>query len=435
MKKLLILAIAATMGMTVMAQSTKKADAVKKKIERSDDAIADAKKQVKAATWIERGTIFTDAGVAYTSDLIANIPISQMTASDALAEANTIENVTLSGEALQKHVYDKIDVYTNTEGVILFWVVKEEAVPNAFAEALAAFAKAEELTPGTFAKETSKPGVAIQRLNSELNQAARNSYMIGEFAKAGVDFALAYDASVISGRIDTVALAYSGICYFEGGLFQESIDVNEKLLSIGGEQEGTTYYYLGSSYDKVGNSAKAISTLEEGFNKYPENSTVMSGLINTYMLNKEDPEKLIELIKKAQTLDPSNSSLYLVESQIWDNLGNRDNSYIALEKAIELDPQSMPAYYNYAVLKIISSDDVAKEADKLDINDTATYDKMLAEVQELRTASVRLLEKAHEIAPEDQNIVDILTQMYFVCRDYSDEFAAKSKEFTEKANQ
>lgn len=430
MKKLLIIAVALTLNIAATAQSSKEADAAKKKIERSDAAIANVKKAAQANTWVDRATAYTDAAMAYSANLIANLPASQLNTTQG--EPLNIEDVVITGAPLSKYEYARIDIYVTPEGLVSFWNIKEEAVEGALFKALEALEKAKEISAKDFTK-TGKATNATDRLFNEMSTTARSSYMLGQFQKAAKDFTGAHQVMTLTGTVDTLSLYYSGICYSEGKEYAKAKKVFERLISIGSDQDGHSYHYLATATEQLGEADKAIEIFEAGFKKYPENGAIMGGLINSYMTQDKNPEKLIEIIQKAQNIDTTNVSLYLVEAQVWDKIGNKENTYKALEKAIEIEPTNIQAYYNYALFKIIASDALVAEAGKLDLNDTKTFDSMMEEVKALRISGVALLEKAFELDTEKTiDMGSLLGQMYFICRDYAPEFQTKHDQYKAK---
>ncbi len=425
MKKILFIALAALTTVAASAQS-KEAQAVLKKIERSDAAIADAKKAAKINTWIDRAEIFTEATAHYTSSLVAQTPIAQLQL--ILGEPKAIEEATLQGEMYSKYIFPTLDLYVNNSGSVIYWEAREELYANAPQEAIASLEKAKEINAKSFAT-SSKSSAVVNKLAAELNSVGRNLYAIGKPEQAGDAFMGAYEVKELKGQVDTVAFYFSGICYFEAENYAKAQQTFENMLSMGSAQEGLTYYYLAGCYEKQDNINKAIEIYEEGFTKYPENASLMGGLINAYILAERSPEELITLIKRAQDVDPTNVSLYLVEAQIWEQSGNRVESYKALDNALELDPTSMHAMYNYAVFKVMESDALVEEANKLDINDVETYEKMMVQVADLRKEAVVLLEECYALYPQDASVIDLLRQMYFICRDYGNEYKSKLEAF------
>ncbi len=155
----------------------------------------------------------------------------------------------------------------------------------------------------------------------------------------------------------------------------------------------------------------------------------MGGLINAYINADRDPEEIIKLIHNAEELDPKNTSLYQVEAQIWDQAGKMDEAYAALDKAIAIDPTVVNAHYNYAVFKVLESDALVEAANKLDINDVKGYNDMVTKAENLRKESVAKLEQCLEMEPANETVISLLSQMYFICRDYSDEYTQKYNDF------
>lgn len=431
MKKLFILAAALLVSNAALAQATasKDAQAVQKKIERSDATIADAKKAASANAWLERAGVMIDAATVYSKQLIAEMPVAQLLTPNMLGNPISIDDVTIGGAAMSKYVFENLDLYVSEEGNVQFWIVKNEIHPNSFFESLAALKKAKEINAKDFTG-AGRGVQAVDRMVTESSIVGRSFYMLGNLIPAGKLFQAAFEASELKGAVDTISLYYAGICFYDGGEYKTALAELEKLLSFGSQQNGMTLSYIAACQDKLGEKDKAIETYEKAFALYPSNSNIMGGLINAYMSSNKNPEKVIELIKKAQEIDPKNVSLYLVESQIWDKIGNRANAIVAIEKAQQIDPKSLEAYFNAAVLNLMSSDDVVEKANKLDINDTKTYDSMMEQVKVLRLKAIEMLEKAYSVDPTSSSVIDLLGQIYFICRDYSEEIAAKHEKFS-----
>ena len=74
MKKMLFAAIALLLAAAPAAQAQKVNEAaLRSKIEKSDADIADAKKSVKAATWLNRGKAFYEAAQEPTKSLFVGV--------------------------------------------------------------------------------------------------------------------------------------------------------------------------------------------------------------------------------------------------------------------------------------------------------------------------------------------------------------------------
>ncbi|MEG0655476.1 MAG: hypothetical protein RR465_00430 [Mucinivorans sp.] len=209
------------------------------------------------------------------------------------------------------------------------------------------------------------------------------------------------------------------------------MDRLEKVLSLAYTQDGAIYYYIGLCQDLLGDKEGAIKTYEMGFSKYPANQSVMAGLINAYMESGKNTDQLIAIVHKAQELDPKNVSLYLVESNVWDKLGNKTKAEDALIKATEIAPNDFNVHYNYAILKVLHAEGLIKAANELDLNDTKNYNEMMSKAIELQKIAIEKLEKAYSIDPKNAGAIDLLRQLYFPRRDDSPEMLKRYEFFSE----
>lgn len=424
MKKFLVVALMASLSLVSVAQ--KNTAALEKKLAKSDLTIADEKKAQSLSTWVDRADLLIEAGTVYSSTLISDMPIATFT---ALGEPSEIEEVQVSSSQLSKYIYEAVDVYVDETGMISLWDVKKELVPDALVESYNALVKGKEVDAAGFAK-SSKVETSVADLSAEFNTIGRTQYLLGNHKVGGKNFQYAFRTKDLRGEVDSMALYFAGICYFEGGDYAQAEKIFSEMNALGANEDGLTQYYLACSLEEQGRVAEAIVIYEEAFAMYPSNSHIMGGLINAYIASNESPEKLISLIEKAQSLDPKNISLYLVESQIWDKIGDREEAYSALDDALAIEPNNSDAHFNYAVFMIIESDALVDEAAKVDFNDTETYDALMARVEELRINSIVKLETCYQINPENQNVITLLRQMYFVCRDYDNgSYQAKYDEF------
>lgn len=433
MKKLLILA-AALLTLSAAAQ-TKEADALKAKLEKSDAAIADAKKAANSKTWIDRANLKVDAATIFTATkLVAGMTAEQIMAPAMAGKPISIEDVTISGAPMSKYSYDHFDMYANEEGVVQFWVAKTEILPNALNTAIEDLQKAKELNPKDFNKDA-KGAFAVDRICNELYTSASNNYMLAKKSDAAMLFELAAKARSLNGIVDTAAYFNAGVVYFEDSKFDKALPLFEKVDQMGYMGDGTMSYYISTCLDKVGQKDKALAIAEAGFAKYPSNTALVTGLINLYLSSNQNPDKLIALIGKAQELDPKNSSLYLVESDIYTKLGQQDKAYEAINKALELDPKNYNTLYNLGIMKMLESDGLVKEAEALPISDNEGYDKLKKRIVELRTQAVDSFEKALEVDPKNADLVELLGQLCFTLRDDGQEMKAKHDKYTEMFKQ
>lgn len=412
MKRLLIFA-AACLTMAASAQ-TKDVEALQKKMEKSDAAVADAKKGTMANTWIDRADLKIDMGVVFTNKLIAGQSAEMMILT--LGEPKSIEQVTIASKPYSKHVYEYFDFYTDAAGTLVFWDARTEAIPDAFGSALADLTKAKELSAKDFAPK-GKAITTVGRLYDEIRNSASNNYSLRKLHKAGELFEMAVKTKELEGLVDTSSYYYAGIAFFESEEFDHALKLFEKVATMGYEQDGNLAHFLSACQMKTGDNATALVTAEKGFSAYPNNTLLMGGLINVYMASNQNPEKLIGLIQKAQEMDPTNASLYLVESDIRNKLGQHQEAYAAIEKAIALDGKNFDAIYNYGILKVLEAEGLIEKANKLELNDTKNYNAFVEQAVALQKEAIGKLESAYELQKDNLQVVELLRQLYFPRRD------------------
>lgn len=413
MKKILFLCAALVAFGSAFGQ-TKEAEAFKKKIEKNATALSDAKKGVTVAPWIEKANILLDANSAYTGKLFQGLKADQII--PMIGQPQSTTTADLKDVKYNKLVYPTFDLYTNDQNVIAFWVVTAPVFDNGLTDAYEALVKAKSIDAKVFTG-TGKGVAATDRLKADLQSTGMAMYNMGNSAAAAADFSLAVDAAKLTGVVDTAFMYYAGVAYFEANNIDKSVQMLELALNNGTDQNGMVYYYLSQCYMNQSNHEKAIEILQQGFKKYPGNSTLIASLINAYITAKKDPVDIVAVVKQAQRLDSTNVSLYLVESSVYNEIGDRENAYSALLKAQEVDSTYEGAFYNYGIMKILEAENVRKEADKIDVNDAKSYDAAMAHIVELQSQAIEKLEKAFELDKTNSNTVDLLRQLYFPRRD------------------
>ena len=415
MKKLIILA--ATM-LTVVATygQSKELESFNKKLAKNEATIA--KKGETAALLVAKSAIYIDAANAHTSKLIQGLPLDQTTA--LIGQPQSTEQVTIADIKYNKHIFPHFDLYTNEQNFVAFWIPKTVVVENALKLSYDVLVKAKSIDPKYF-ENKGKGALAAEQLQGLFQTDGMAFYTLNKSKEASVLFLQSVHAGELFNSLDTTYLYYAGIASLEDKNLTQAQGIFEKLLSVDYTQEGMVYFYLSQIFMDSKDYNNAIEILETGFAKFPGNKTLLNSTINAYVLAKKDQSKIIELIKQAQSLDTANISLILVEASIFNEMGDKPSAYKSLERASKQDPLYFSAYYNYAIMKILEAEDLRKDAEKLDINDTDGYNKMLALSFSAQKDAIVKLEKAHELQPKNFDVVDLLKQLYFPRRDEAKE--------------
>lgn len=410
MKKLLVM-LMAVISVSAVAQN-RNVEALKKKLEKSDIAITDAKKNTKFSTWGDRTSLMIDFANVYAKDLIAGSSIEMIL--PTLGQPQSTEQVEIGELSLMRYSYPDIDVYVDGSNLIQCWMERQEALPGALDQAYDALAKAKSLSE---IEMLTKGREVALKLQNQYQTDGSNAYSLNDKIKAAHLFEGSLRVSELLDEIDTLTLYNTGMAYYYGNQFDKALAYFEKAQSLGYDKQGALYYYLSSSLDNVGRKDEGLAVIEKGFALYPNSSVVMSGIINSYMSNNKDPQRLMEIIYTAQKLDSTNMSLFVTEGAIWDKLGRNDKAEEAFLKALKLDPESSAVYYNIGLIRTKNRDVIIKQAEDLDVNDVKGYDALMASSVQASIGAIEMLQKAYELNPKDPNTIILLRELCYTLRD------------------
>ena len=186
-----------------------------------------------------------------------------------------------------------------------------------------------------------------------------------------------------------------------------SADQNERALAMldrvskepfvenSAYKESDVYELLASQYEKMGDSAKFVETLNLGAQKFPSSKYFVPNLINVF-IRKGEASKAMEYLDQAIANDPANScDLNSVKGALLGEKGDYAGAETEYKKALANDPNCERALENLARNYIIQAQEI-KEA-------TATLSSRQQQVEndkktvELYQKSLPLLEKLEQI--------------------------------------
>ncbi|MBP6183525.1 MAG: hypothetical protein KA479_01200 [Saprospiraceae bacterium] len=175
--------------------------------------------------------------------------------------------------------------------------------------------------------------------------------------------------------------------------------------------------------------AKAVSYLEEGRKKYPDEVSLLFTEINHY-LREGKLDELVGKLKAAIEKEPENKSLYLTLGNVYDNLFQKameaketekagqhfDAALSYYQQALSKDENYLDAtysigalYYNRAAVYTQSlnvlADDYSKEGLK-------KYDAMKQKVEAEFTNALPYFQRAEQLDPNDLNTLVALKEIY-----------------------
>ncbi|MBR5499171.1 MAG: hypothetical protein IKV75_03315 [Bacteroidales bacterium] len=426
MKRILI-ALALVLSVQMADAQVKSPAAVKKAVESAEVASQDPKKNTKPATWLKLAEAYVDAynnpaGIGWVGASKQELQMLM-----AGQQPVSVEQAEVAGEAYTKEVYATCNYYFNGAGVLQIIEVTAPLYEDPLENARVAYSEAAKVDV-KMAK--------IKDVNAGLDDIARkyisdafNSYQFGDLAKASVLFEKAAKAAATEplNKIDTTAIYNAGFTAWMAQDYERAKAFFLDCLAVPYyHEDGEVFSKLADVYVKLGDKALAVETLEKGFTQFPQSQSILIGLINYYLENNENPERLFELIAMAKQNEPNNASLYYVEGNIYNELrqATKDDEAKAAEylakavAAYDACEGVNPAYefghigkgvmyYNYAI--------ELQEKANLEFDDK----KYMALVEQFEAALMNALEpfeKAFEVTADNNlkvSIAEYLKNIYY----------------------
>lgn len=414
MKRILI-ALAVIASMQFADAQVKTPEAAKKAVASAEAASQNPKKATKVATWIKLADAYMDAYNAPAGNAWVGATAAELQLLMGNEQPESEEQTTLAGEPVVKLVYANKDMYFNAQGQLVLIDVTHPAVENALAKALEAYVKAAEVDVKQAKTDDIKQGIKI--ISQKYISEGMNSYQFGDYSEASHLFGLAASASETAplSEPDTTALYNAGFTAWWVKDYPRAQEYFEKCLAIGYYyDDGEVYAKLADIYKNQGDAKKGAELLEKGFMEFPQSQSILIGLINYYIDNNEDPDKLFYLIGKAKENEPNNASLYYVEGNIYKELGNVEKAVESYYKCSDINPEYSFGFIGAGVLYYELAVSLSEQASNE--FDDAKYQVLVEQFEEALHNAIEPFEKAYEMTTDPElkkNIAEYLKNIYY----------------------
>lgn len=280
--------------------------------------------------------------------------------------------------------------------------ITTEEIYNAIAES---YVRVDQLKGGNDISNVQKSSYLYGSM--ALNNGVAN-FNIKNYESARSLFLSAISLGEINNFADTLAIYNVALTSERLEDYSTATRYYSKCLKIGYRSE-TMYTFLAYAYKQLGDETSYEKTLREGVEKYPNNSSLITSILNI-KLSSGDFEGALTDLNKLVELDPNNAILHFSLGSTLDNLKMSDAAIVSYKKAIELDPSYFSPQYNLGALYFNRGVELNNEA--IEIQDSATYEKKMNEVNLIFLEAQKQLEKAHELKPEDISTLRSIKQCY-----------------------
>ncbi len=434
MKRMILVALAAVLLAVpaVEAQKVNKS-AIVGKLQKSDADIADAKKNAKASTWMNRGKVYYEAAVAPTKDVFVGMEtmMLKMTA----GEPQSVGQETLAGVAYESWVYPFVTVYVK-DGKVATWTETQTVYEGAGQVAVEAYLKALSMDQ----KQAEKVKEGMQQLANYYSQLGNTSLDAARYADAADGYLNAHNIlsnPVMGEKQDGTLIYYAGyLRTMDGANNPESFVKGAKHLEDAlamnyADDEGNIYYYLFHCYYGQKDADKAFilkskDALLAGIEKFPSNERILEGLMSLYTTEEGvgDPQDLVAMLDSQLAQNPTSVDLWFGRGRLFYALKDYEKSIESFQKVAELKPELYEGWFYLGLFYTLRGDQQNNVINEKQYTSQAAYDADLEAVNAIYRQAIPAFEKALEIQP---NSVDTLESLKAICFRLRDEAGMMDK--------
>lgn len=283
--------------------------------------------------------------------------------------------------------------------------------------AMEAFAKADELGKGNneyfISDANGLPRLKPQQMNDlwvyYLNKGVEN------YQEQNTEEALKYFTKTQSVKpSDTTGYIFAGAAAQSGKNFKVAAENYYKLINDLDYHSPDLYNYLVYIEGTVNeNPEKALELLRKAKEKFPENGDFAKSEINLLIqMDKVDEAK--NELQAAIAKEPENSNLYFTLGVMHEELGNKDEARDAYQKAVDLDPKNFNATFNLAVVHYNEAVELIKQKNNLGISaaDLKKAKGMQEEINNRLKTAMPYWERILELDPQNRTALESLQYTY-----------------------
>lgn len=401
MKKIfLAIALFASVAANAQQSGVKSVAAAQSAVEKAVAKTENPKQAANPDTWVKLGKAYMDAYTAPMGAGWIGAPRQDLALVLGTDKPVSEEWVSIQGQDFIKAVFETRDYYYNSNEILQMIIVTKPIVPDALDKALEAYQKAYSLDEK--GKKTKDLKAGLQLVAQKYTDEAYNAYTLGDLEKASACFEKAALASAQEpyAQIDTNAVYNTALTAYILGDYGRAKVNYEKCLSLNyyGD-EGDAFAKLADIANKEGDKEAARNYLETAFQQFPQSQGILVGLINFYMADSGQTDRLFELVDAAKQNEPNNASLYYVEGNINNELGREEAAVAAYSRCAEINPDYEFGYIGIGQLYYNKAVNIQEEA--TNELDDAKYNKLVEQFEAALKACIEPFEKAYAISKDE----------------------------------
>lgn len=248
------------------------------------------------------------------------------------------------------------------------------------------------------------------QLYAELVNNGAERYNENEFEGAYEEFMKALKVT----PNDTTALLYGGVSAQQADMMDEALWCFETLINTGNANMDTYKTVIFLYRTEKEDLDKVLEIVEKALEKFPTDNTLVQEKITTLIMMERVDEAKKEL-ESAISQDPTNAQYYYFLGYLHDAQEDYDNAESNYTKAVELNPDYYDANYNLAVIYYNRARKVVQELNNLSLDEYRKQESAYAERALIHfKESLPYFEKALELSEEDDlQLLETVQGVYY----------------------
>lgn len=214
-------------------------------------------------------------------------------------------------------------------------------------------------------------------------------------------------------EIDTAAVIMAAYSAQNSGNTDKALEYYTQAVNNNFKDE-SVYQNLSNIYLSKGDATKANEVITVGKKLFPNSNAFLLGEIN-YLLKENKQKEALSKMELASKEYPDNTSLMCVLGNTYESFKTPEMDKKAEEsylKALTLDPKYFDALYNLAAMYFNKGADKLKVANDLPLNQQSKFDSMKKESIDLFKQALPYFDRALAINPKDIGTLTALNGIY-----------------------
>jgi tetratricopeptide (TPR) repeat protein len=382
-------------------------ETVERRLNRSDRNIEHSRRGENPRTWVDRGVVFQDIYDVNIQYLYFGMSEDELKI--FMREPNEIRTEETEAGVRRVMVYDNIEIYFEGGG-LTGWQETSVLHENPLDEAYSAFQRAIELDER--GRQERRLRDAYTRLHGQYISRAVLSYEEGNYNRSFEAFQKSVeiaDSPYYEEPVDTGLVFNTGFVASLAGRHEEAIEYFNRAKEMN-YRESNLYILLKDAYVHLGDSARAETILQEGFQKFPKDNAILVDLVNFY-ISADNAKEALNYLALAKEQEPNNPSFHYAEGTLYERIGEPEKAIESYQRSLELDPEYFDVNYNMGVIYYNRA--VGMLVDANEIMDNTEFEKARDAAFDVLRESVPYLEQAHLSNPKHEDTMETLRILYY----------------------